>query len=320
MRLNDARNYLRLFRAQTAPATILLILVPFLQGGGSPLQALVLGVYALLAHWLSFGMNSLQDWVGGWDKRDGSKAHHPLSTGEIKVEDAVRVIHWGLPGIMVYGTFLTLWLSPSPLWALIALFTWYTWGMAYNLGLSKVSALGFLPISICFTAMAAWSWLLSHPELGFIGVLWLGYVFFTILFQISYSGFVKELELRERSNILVRMGARLEGGRFHPGGAWLYGWAVKLLNLLFGLLLLSWTSIGFWSLGAVAVYLLYQLTRPRAYDRARELSMMSLEEIATIYIPLFLLQPFQAVLLGGLGVVYFYGMNRWLWEASFPRV
>jgi len=275
-------------------------------------------------------MNSLHDYLGGWDKVDPAKAHHPLSTGEIKVEDAIRVVHWGLPALMACGVFLTVMVSPDPVWALVGLCLWYAWGMAYNLGLSKVSALGFLPISICFTAMGAWAWLLSHQELGYPGGLWLGYVFFTILFQISYSGFLKELEVKERSNILVKLGARVDvtwrGEKvFRPGYAWVYGWTVKGLNFQFGYLLLLylfefWRVIWFGAFAVLVFLFLFRLTQPRDYDRSEELLSMSLEEIATIYLPLFMLNPLEALILAGFGVAYFFLFNRLLWRTAYPKV
>lgn len=325
MTARRAVDYLRLFRAQTAPATILLILVPFLHGGASLTQALIVGLYAVVVHWISFGMNSLHDYVGGWDKADPSKAHHPLCAGRITVEDAIKVIHWSLPLVTSWGALMTVWLSPSPVWSLVGLWTWYAWGMSYNLGLSKVSLLGFLPISVCFTGMAAWAWLLSSPELGFEGWTWLGYVFCTILFQISWSGHLKELEVKERSNILVRMGARVEGGVFHAGGALYYAWAVKIAGLLLGYMLLRsnfevWRAAWFCAFGAAAVCLLHRLTKARRYDRPKELMNMSLEEIATIYVPLLLLSPLEAVILASFGVAYFILVNRALWETPYPRV
>jgi hypothetical protein len=319
------RDWLRLFRAQTAPATVILILTPYLAGGGSAEGALALAALGLLAHWLSFGANSLHDWLGGWDRVDPSKAHHPLVAGRMRMEDAVRVIHWGLPLLMLWGTLLTLRVSPEPLWALVALYSWYVWGMAYNLGLSKVSVLGFVPISVCFTSMAAWGWLLSHGGVGGVGGTWLGYVFFTTLFQISWSGHLKDMAVRERGNLLVKLGARLEGGVFDPGPSRWYGRTVKLANILTGWMLLAyspdlWRILWYVFWASVALRYLRRLTAARTYERGRELFNMSVEEVATIYLPLLMLEPAEAAAVAAFGLLYFFGMNRALWGASYPRV
>jgi len=322
------KDYLRLFRAQTAPATVILVVTPFLHGGGSWLDAFLLGVFALAFHWWSFGMNSLQDYVGGWDKVDPSKAHHPLSRGAIKVEDGIRVIHWGLPILFSLGVLFSL-RGVNPLWALACWGLFYAWAMSYNMGLSKVSVLGFMPISVCFTMMGGWAWFLSHDGLGFTGWVWLGYVFSTILFQISWSGHLKELEIRERGNLLVKLGARLEvqGWEvwFKPGYAAVYGWAVKLLNLFLGYVLLIqswnlWRILLFGLMATLMLDFLSELTKRRVYDRPRELLNMSLEEISTIYLALIMVEPFEALVLGGFGVAYFFLFNRWLWRTAYPKV
>jgi len=322
------RDWLRLFRAQTAPATILLILVPYLTN--APMfswETLVVGLFALCAHWISFGHNSLMDTAMGYDKADPSKGHHPLVAGRISMTAAHNVIHWGLCGLAVLAIVISLKISPNPTIALVSIFLWTVFGYAYNSGLSKESLLGFLPISACFTAMGAWAWFLSHKSLDKLGWLLLSYFFMTILFQISYSGHLKELELKERSNILVKMGARVEKGKFHPGYAGIYGLKIKSINVpVVGALILT-TNLDFaravW-LGFMVVLVSVSLTKlilPRQYVRAKELRNMSIVEILTIYTPIPLVLPWlEASLLMLFGVLYFLAANRLLWGTSYPRV
>jgi hypothetical protein len=50
------RSWLQLFRAQTMPATLLLILVPYLANARLlSLETLVIGTFAILSHYFSFG-------------------------------------------------------------------------------------------------------------------------------------------------------------------------------------------------------------------------------------------------------------------------
>ena len=333
------RSWLQLFRAQTAPATLLCILVPYLHNAVFfDLRTLTLALSAVLFHYFSFGANSLMDTAMGYDRKDPGKQHHPLISGAIKLHEAHNVIHWGLAVLTAWATVLTLWISPNPGVAMAALILWVAFGHAYNDGLSKESVFGFMSISICCTASSAWGWFLSHETLGEVGSIYLAYIFFTILFQISYSGFVKELAIRERSNILTRMGALLDvtwkgETEFKPGKAIFYGILVKGSNLFLGGLLL-WSSIGsVMVVGAVlrgvfyvffaglALFYLYKLVRPRIYKRGKELLNMSLEEICTIYavIPI-MLRLLESSVLMSIGVLYFFGICLILWGKPYPRV
>jgi len=323
------KAYLQFFRAQTAPATILLILVPYLTNASLfTLKTLAIALLALFIHWVSFGWNSLMDTAMGYDLKDPSKSHHPLASGGISLTAAHNVIHWGLCVSALLVVLVTLAISPNPTMATISFFLWFVFGSAYNSGLSKESLLSFLPISICFTAMGAWGWFLSHSALDKLGWLFLAYIFMTILFQISWSGHLKELELKERSNILIKMGARVLEVWFQPGHALIYGLVIKILNvpILGTLILLEQLDISraIW-LGVMVILVsvnLVKLIIPRRYVRSKELRNMSVMEILTIYTPIPLVLPWlEAIILMLFGIIYFVLMNRWLWgTVSHPRV
>ncbi|GAH73303.1 unnamed protein product, partial [marine sediment metagenome] len=147
-----------------------------------------------------------------------------------------------------------------------------------------------------------------------------------ILFQISWSGHLKEMEQAERSNLLIKMGASLRDGRFEPSWSFLYGFAVK------GASLYTLTRImGQPLYGLAAIWLIFiilgvsimtgLLCTPHPYDRETELKRMSLMEIFSIYAPIPLMVPWgQALPLMAIGVVYFYLMNRALWGVAYPKV
>lgn len=323
----NLRSWLQLFRAQTAPASVLLVIVPYLVD--NPLfswKVLVLATFILLVHWFSFGENSLMDMALGYDVSDPNKQHHPLLSGRMGLHLAHNVIHWGLIVLTAVGVLLTYWISPNPLPAMAALVMWVALGHGYNEGLSKESLFGFISISLCFTSMAAWAWFLGHGELTPLGSLYLLYVFTVILFQISYSGHLKEMGQSERSNILIRMGARLIGGFFEPGWAFLYGFAVKFSSLyvlaqIMGPPLCGPAVIWFIFILSGIGAMTGLLCMPRDYDRATELKRMSMMEIISIYAPIPLMIPwtYSAVLMIA-GAVYFVGVNRMLWGTSYPRV
>lgn len=279
-----------------------------------------------------------------YDQADPSKQHFPLIRGNISFHMAHNVIHWGLSGLAVGAILISVYFSPIPVPAIISIFVWWVFGYAYNSGLSKESLLGFFPISICFTAMGLWGFFLSHPNLSMVGIMYAAYVFLTILYQISWSGNLKELQLREKGNILTRMGARLidrslsrlewlqaGGGKacykmFVPGKARFYAYFVKGMGLLFGalLLFLNYSSVRLvWLviLGIFISFLLRKTTKPRLYNRGKELFHMSLMEILTIYLPIpLMLGLSEATILMVAGVLYFFLINLVLWGKPYPRV
>ena len=327
MRNLNLRAWLQLFRAQTAPATLLLVLVPYLTNAPFfDVKLLILALYSVLVHYFSFGHNSLLDTAMGYDVKDPSKAHHPLVSGVIKLSTAHNVIHFGLGTLAVIGTLFSLY-AANPVLAILCLFNFWTWGHCYNDGTSKTSLLSFLPICLCFTFLGAWGWFLSHGTMNYLGLLLLAYFFMTILFQISWSGHLKELELREHSNILVKMGAKVENGNFEPSYALVYGGVIKFVNvpILGGLLLgfnldvfrLIWLCL----MIALVCRYLFKLIQPREYVRERELFNMSIMEVLTIYTPIPLVLPWlEAIILMAMGIVYFFGMNKALWRVSYPAV
>jgi len=327
------REWLRFGRAQTFPACWLLVIVPFLNGQPDITKVLILTIFMWCAHILSFGHNTLMDFTQGYDQRDPSKSHFPLHRGVISIHVAHNVIHWGLCGLVIFAIVLSLLFSPNPLFSVISIFLWWVFGYAYNSGLSKECLLSFLPIAICFTAMGAWGWFLSHNTLDNLGWLLLAYFFITILFQISWSGHLKELELEERSNILVKMGAHIEvcvrkQRWFFPGISFIYGLILKLINVpILGALLLAENfnlTRAFWLAVMLVLSMLFlvKLIAPRRYVRSKELRNMSVMEILTIYTPIPLVLPWlEATILMLFGVAYFWGMNKLLWGVvSHPRV
>lgn len=288
-----------------------------------------------LLHGIGFGLNSYLDTIAGYDWRDRSKKGHPLVSREIGMDQACRVLNWGACLTAVIGVLVTLY-AQNPTLAVAAFLIYIVFGYSYDCGLSKVDLLSFIPISISFTALGAWAWFLSHPSIDLIGLVLLAYIFMTIWFQVGFSGFIKEMGIRERSNLLIRLGAKLggffvsekQGGLVHfdPGNAIYYGYAIKLANLFLGGVLLylvfSWQGLASLLLfGSIALYFLHQLTKHRVYRRDRELMNMSLMEVATIFLPLAIVVPLvSALALMIFGFGYFLVCNKILWAASHPRV
>lgn len=300
-----------------------------------PWMVAILFPLAWLTHAIGFGLNSYLDTAMGYDLRDPAKRTHPLVSKKVNLSSACKVLNWGACLTAIFGVLVTLH-AENPTLALSAFLLYIVFGYSYDCGLSKESLWGFGAISISFTALAAWAWFLGHGTIGTLGWVLISYVFFTILFQISWSGFIKEMGVRERSNLLIRLGARLggffvsekQGGSVHfdPGNAIYYGWTVKIINLFLGGVLLylvfSWQGlVSLIFFGGIALYFLHQLTKRRVYVRNRELMNMSLMEVATIFLPLLIVVPLiPALVLMIFGFGYFLICNKILWAAPHPRV
>jgi len=319
------KDWLRVFRAQTAPATIILVILPILNGGVDAIYFLIIVAWLLLVHYFSFGHNSLMDTAMGYDLKDPSKAHHPLVKGSIDLSTAHKVIHFGLMILFFLGLVIAYHAVNSVL-ALTGLLIWIVAGHAYNDGLSKESVFAFIPISLCTLGAGLFGWGISHQNLNVLGILYLAYVFLTIWFQISYEGCLKDLGIRERSNFLIALKARLVKGYFLPGYAWIFAVLVKeasiVLLWLMALLDPTWDKFYWLAIASIVITIaLYDLIVPRKYVRSKELRHMSGMEILSIYAPIPLLIDMG---IGGiimiLGLLYFYKMNKFLWKTSYPKV
>lgn len=331
------KEFLQIGRVQTFPASLCLVMVALLAPSAVVDSWLAAAIFPLvwLLHFVGFGLNSYLDTAMRYDIRDPAKRTHPLVSRKVSLSSACRVLNWGACLAVLFAAIVTL-RAQNPTLALVAFLIYTVFGYAYDCGLSKESLWGFGAISISFAALAAWAWFLSHETIGTLGWVLISYVFFTILFQISWSGFIKEMGVRERSNLLIRLGASLgsffvsgkQGGRiyFVPGNSIYYGWAVKIINLFLGGLLLylvfSWQGlVSLLFFGSMALYFLHQLTKRREYVRDRELVNMSAMEIATIFLPISITVPVPALALMIFGVAYFWVCNKVLWGvSSHPRV
>ena len=352
-------DYLRLGRAHTYPADWLLVIIPFMYGGWNIFQVLILSVMMFGVHWSGFGENVVLDFTQGYDSIDPSKVHHPLSKGSISIHNASNAVHWMKALIGSFAVILVFLWSPSPVLAMAALMLWFVWGTAYNVGLSKESPLGFLPIVLCFVFMAAWGWFMSHPLLLPIGLAYLIYAGSVILFQTGWSGHLKDIEQREPSNILCRLGAHIKTSdlnhvsfevgndhivkaedktfqMFYPGKALYLGLAMKSFGILaLGYLavlaiglpldlgnLYSLSLIAWTMLIIVGMFVSMMLLLPqREWIKSKELKSMSIMEIFSIFAPVPLLVPWpEAIILMAFAIGYFYLGNKKLWGVAYPKV
>jgi len=145
-------NWLRIFRAQTAAAVFMLVMIPYLLAGGNLLtwNALILGLWSILAHHMAFGHNTVMDTLMGWDIMDRNKLHHPLVANIIKKETALKVISIGLFISAIIAIYLVRFSNGNQFYSMAFLSLFFIGGMIYNSGISKASICDVIPISLCF--------------------------------------------------------------------------------------------------------------------------------------------------------------------------
>lgn len=345
-------DYLRIARAQTAAV----------EGAGFPLAAWIGGaplwtlpVFALLgvvAHFAGFGLNSVADLR--YDRKDPSKADHPLVTGRVS-EGAgylfsLSMVIAGLAlflALIIAGgagnRFVLPWLAWSGYVAL---------GFAYNfvgkrwkpgavLEISGAFALAFLATATAWTGRAS-------------PLVWavVAYAFAFTAFQIGICGEEKELGQPGEKNLLRRLGssvgpgvlgaasptlaAVVQSGTVVTGDTtpflltsertWVFGIGLTLAKSL-TLASVSWLLAGpYWGLVVFTlswvILLLYtrSLLMPGPFDRPRRLRLMGAGEAGS-YLLLVLalvpaLWPWLWILFVILPVLWFATLNRALWSRT----
>jgi len=329
-------EWLRVFRAQTYPASLMLILIFYFLGGGELISwyTLYLALFALIAHYFGFGHNSLMDScrvprIGAkpYDASDKHKKHHPLVSGEISFDSAHKVIHTGLIATAVIGCILIYFSGGNKFLATVCLFLYMVFGQAYNDGLDKSTVLSFLAISPCFTFFGLFGYFLVAKELSLGAVILAVYVFLLEWFENDIEGGLKEVEAKSEKNIMVALGCRVKGGKLTvPLRAKVYGLGVKVASLCVMPLMLMPDIVSLTIFVVVALPTLMfacKILKSGEYDRDRLLVGFSIEEILSIYLPYFALSPilgYEILTILPIGVIYFAVINRINWGVAYPKV
>jgi len=331
--MSKIRDYMRIARLQTAPATLLLLMISYLVGGGTlfSITGLLLCVFAIFTHGTTFAHNSFIDTLSGYDVKDPAKITHPLVKGTVSINEATKVINIGLFFVTVIAVIFVLLLNGNHAWALVCLVFFITCGHWYNDNFSKISIWKFIPITICFTSLSFFGFYLASKHMNSLMLCVGVYFALTLLFQISYSGELKNCFQTNETNLLRRLGANIKDGFFYPYHGFFYGWAVKTVNVVVGgYIVYRFTPhpisvVMFLFFAVLMLYFCHRLTRPRKWDRDKSLKDMSLEEVGTIYmIPAVLLPVIgyiEGVSLMLFGIIYFVILNKINWGTTLrPQV
>lgn len=331
--VDKLRDWLQIFRAQTAAAVFILVLTTYLAAGGKLFSwyTLILAIWSIFTHHISFGHNTVMDTIMGWDTKDPNKIHHPLIANRIKKETALKVIGVGMFISTITAILLVYYSLGNMFYAMAFFCLFLISGMIYNDGISKVSVWDFIPISICFTSLSLFSYFLIETKFNELIILLAAYIFLLQWFEIGIEGEIKEIEIKDEVNMLRILGTKCTDKIFTMGKSVIYPWIIKLAGLgLAGYIVYKYTFttltvILFIVFVILALYFCFELTKKRIWNRKKAIRDMALEEVVSIFlIPIILLRligPIEVTVIIVISILYFVGMNAFLWKTLFaPKV
>jgi 4-hydroxybenzoate polyprenyltransferase len=334
------KEWSKIFRSQTAPATTILIMIGFILGGGvliSPIGGFLF-IYSILLHFFIFGNNSLMDACivprigeSPYDVNDPNKKHHPLIEKKIELRTAHKIIYTGLIILAIVGILLSFITPGHTSLSLASFIIFIVGGFAYNCGLSKSTIFKFIPISLSFSALCSYTFFFNSTMISEILPLVLFYIFLTITFQTAIEGDLKEIMSKE-TNLMRYLGSKIKQNHLIitlPCKA--IGWSIKVITVLITtLIILKLENIYVkyviaLILTIIVLYFTYKILHSKEWNRQQNIKYFSLEEIFTIYLLLLILYPiisiFEILLLLIYGIIHFMIFNYINWGTFLsPKV
>lgn len=247
----------------------------------------------------------------------------------MSIDLTTNVIHTGIVLTALFGIFLAWYCACNFTLAILSLFLFTLFGEWYNKG-NKVTSFSFLPISLCFTIFAFFGYFLTAKEVNTLIFLVAIYFYFRIHYQIDVAGNLKDIETGEKNSLKRIMGAKIENGIFYPCKANVYGWALTFVEIAIGLWIYVRYAFSVWTVPFIiffmgtGTYFVWRLIKKREWNRNRSLIDMSLAEISFIYALPVILAPLigylEVFVLLVFGVLWFFCMNKFLWNSAHPGV
>lgn len=286
------KDWLQIFRMNLLPIFLLPLFVGFLAGGGelfSVYGASLFG-WGVFAFAFSFGHNSLEDAISGYDRRAKDPETHPFVSGSVSLELGRKVMHSALPAVAALGIILATCGTGSGFLAVLCLLLFMALGYTYN-GVSKFTRWSFLPISASFASLTLFGYFLAAESLSPLAFLLTWFVFLTMWFEAGFEGALKDAQSEEES-VLEGMGAEVIGSKIMWGKAQIYGWALKLAGLGVITYTVLWrvlsplTALGWGFFCAVALLATYALTSTSSWSRNRIMVLIGVEELSSFFLAL----------------------------------
>ena len=273
--------YLKLLRVHTACLTMAgAMLGAVVAGERNPLILFLFALWSFLYHGWGFIQNNLFDVE--YDRKDPAKQHFPLVNGSMSVRRAWMVDHLFFLLMLVLGLYM--FMLKRNLLAMVFLFGSMGFGTLYN-KYSKRTLLAPLFITAAFTAIPLFSFFAISSTLTLPILLIALYTVFLMLFQISVSGFLKDIG-SDRVNLLRKFGTSVESGILMVSkNTDLYGWVLvyaKALTILVSLWVFGPEPLATLISGGCLIvvgYLSFKLLESGKFDNAKKVRQMSLIEI-----------------------------------------
>jgi len=203
--VNGTRAWLRLFRAHTAVLEAPMAVLGAAIGLGTFFDYRV-GlwlIFGVMYHFVGYGMNSYVDWDKGFDKEDERKQHHPLNTGEIKPDNAKKVIGVSFILLFAYLAYLT----HSSYVGLGLTCLMVVSGVAYNY-FGKYTSLKAVPIAVAHTLVFFIPYYMYTDSITLFSVLMTTAYFIHHIYQIAISGDIKDVD-QDEASLIQKLGASI---------------------------------------------------------------------------------------------------------------
>jgi len=328
--MSKIRDVISFSRIHTASLTISIAIIAAVISHFDMEYIILFALFALIFHGAGFALNNLCDYK--YDKGDPYKKDFPLVSGKINFDNAMMSDIILLMMSYAFGIFIVKYNIISTIFLSIA----FSAGIAYNY-LNKRSRSGPYLISISFSFLIPYIMLDNYTNYPII-ILYTLIAFFTMMYQISVSGFIKDIETPQY-NMMSKMGMKLIGGQIVFSKKIIY-YAASLRYVVFvlGMLLFIFITynmhfmyiqivyIGIYVLlqGIVAV-LSSKMVRNQRWMHNIYLKKMSMIEmfnylsLVFIFIPLYGI--FYAIFLIIFPVVWFIIFNKIIFNTTiYPQV
>jgi len=323
------RRYLQLSRAHTVPLESIpaILGAAIAVGGLIDLSVVIWGVAGILYHIAGYSQNSYADWKKGYDKDDENKKHHPLNTGVISPWEAKLFSYSMFVAFIVYVVAI---LYPSPVGLSVAAIG-MVGGVSYNF-IGKDTVLKFMMISVAHTSVFVMAYVDSGGVIQSpVFILSTVFVMLWIVYQISVSGEVKDLNQCEESNFLRDAPWSDVDSHITDGGMSVqFGSSVKMYSTSLRVAIAVIAAVtaeisggGYMTilitlvLGLSAAISGVNLTTDGMYDRRVRLRNMASIEILTMYTMIVMLSPIVGVLpsltLMVVSIIWVIAFNKYQW-------
>jgi hypothetical protein len=326
----NLKDWLKLFRSNTAPMTVLRVEFFYLLSGAPFLSffngAVVL--WATLLHWLAFGHNTLMDTSRGFDKENPHRKHDPLVTGSLQLDNAHNVVHWLEILATLAGVSLIAVSSGQQVAALSFLILYAIGGHAYNDGLDKSTILGFIPYTLSSTSLCAAVYFLHATTMDNFFLAAIIYIILVEIFELAWENSLKDITVDKERNFLRTIGVKVEKSKLKCSmKGRLFAYAIKIGSFvplfLTGLINITLSVVGISILSLLMLNMVFAvlLVESREYNHQRDLNFSLVVDMSSLLVlPLVFVEvitPAAAASMIIYAIAWFILFNYFLWESIY---